>query len=375
MIVELPWPPAARGVRSLILVLLLALLAACSSQAPQPTEPPSPVEQQLTRQMHPMDWQDLPGWRQENAVAALGAFRQSCRRLARRDGWAAVCRDAEALDPLDSEAIRDFFERRFAPYLMVNADGSTTGLITGYYEPLLHGSRRRHGPYQTPLYRLPDAWRSDPDAQRPSRAALRKSGRLAGQELVWVDDPIEAAYLQIQGSGRIELAEGGTLHVGYAGTNNQPFRSFARALIDRGAITPGEATLDGIRAWARRHPDRVQAALDVNPRVVFFQPRESDPRAGADGPVGALGVPLTSRRSLAVDPSRIPLGAPVFLATTRPLSNTPLQQLMVAQDTGSAITGAVRADFFWGHGDQAGELAGRMKQPGQLWVLMPRQRR
>lgn len=377
MIVDSPrrhgrWlPPCGRNWAGLIVLLLLA---ACSSQRPAP-EPASPAEQQLTRKMHPMGWQDLPGWSQENAVAAWGAFRNSCTRLARRDGWASVCRDASQVDPLDSAAIRHFFEKRFNPYLMVNDDGTTTGLITGYYEPVLHGSLSRHGEYQVPIYRLPSAWQGSPGATRPGRAQLRNSGVLDGHELVWVNDPIEAAYLQIQGSGRIELAEGGTLRVGFAGTNNQPFRSFARALIDSGEITPGQATLPGIRAWARRHPGQVERALDVNPRVVFFQVRDGDDATTrGDGPVGALGVPLTSRRSLAVDPSHIPLGAPVFMATTRPLSNEPMQRLMVAQDTGSAIKGAVRADLFWGQGDQAGELAGRTKQPGQLWVLMPRGR-
>lgn len=350
---------------------LLLLMAACSSRPPSPSPP---AGEEISGRMQPMSWQALPGWPQDNAISAWSAFRASCTQLADKPAWSDVCADAKRVDPLDNRAITRFFEQRFAPYRMVNDDGSTTGTITGYYEPRLQGSRYRHGRYQVPLYRLPADWAQAPGKTRPARAELLASQTLRGQELVWVDDPIEAAYLQIQGSGRVELAEGGVMRVGFAGTNNQPFRSFARALIERGEITPGEATLLGIRDWARRNPQQVDSALAVNPRMVFFQSRGIDPQVTSEGPVGALGVPLTSQRSLAVDPSRIPLGAPVFLATTQPLSEEPLQRLMVAQDTGSAIKGSVRADFFWGYGDQAGENAGRMKQPGQLWVLMPKAR-
>lgn len=352
----------------------MLLLAACSSRPTPPTMPPPSAGNDLSGRMQPMSWQALPGWPQDNAISAWSAFRASCTRLADKPAWNGVCADARRVDPLDNRAITRFFERHFAPHLMINDDGTTTGTITGYYEPRLQGSLQRHGRYQVPLYRFPAAWAQNPGKTRPSRSELMASGVLHGQELVWVDDPVEAAYLQIQGSGRIELAEGGVMRVGFAGTNNQPFRSFARALIKRGEITPGEATLDGIRAWARRNPQQVDSALDVNPRMVFFQSRGIEQQVTSEGPVGALGVPLTSQRSLAVDPSRIPLGAPVFLATTQPLSEEPLRRLMVAQDTGSAIKGSVRADFFWGYGDEAGENAGRMKQPGQLWVLMPRTR-
>jgi membrane-bound lytic murein transglycosylase A len=158
------------------------------------------------------------------------------------------------------------------------------------------------------------------------------------------------------------------MRVGFGGTNDQPFRSFGKWLLDRGEITPAQATMQGIKAWARANPGRVDEMLNVNPRFVFF--RELPP--SNDGPVGALGVPLTAERSIAVDPATIPLGVPVFLSTTRPLSVEPIQRLMFAQDTGSAIKGGVRADFFWGAGDAAGETAGRMKQGGRMWVLMPR---
>ncbi|WP_459866457.1 murein transglycosylase A [Halomonas shantousis] len=352
-------------------LVLACLISACSSR---PLAPVSSVERGVTHQMQRMAWQDLPGWSQDNAIPAWSAFLASCTRLERKAQWAEACADARRIDPLDNRAIQRFFEERYDPYLLANEDGSTVGLITGYYEPILRGSRKRHGPYQIPLYRFPAAWQAHPDRKRASRAELLRIGALRDQELVWVDDPIEAAFLQIQGSGRIELAEGGVMRVGFAGTNQQPFRSFSRWLIDRGDITPAQATLPGIRRWAKLNPGRVEELLNVNPRMVFFRELEAGESDPHQGPIGALGVPLTSERSIAVDPARIPLGAPVFLATTRPLSNEPLQRLMVAQDTGSAIKGTVRADFYWGHGDSAGEIAGRMKQQGRMWVLMPKAR-
>ncbi|GHB13833.1 murein transglycosylase A [Salinicola rhizosphaerae] len=357
---------------ALLVSLLLALIVAGCSSAPVTTIPGGNAENRVTQRDRVTDWHNLPGWSQDQPMAAWSAFQESCTRLKRKSAWKSVCHDARSVDPLNAVAIQHFFETRFTPYRITNSDGSATGLITGYYEPILRGSRVRGGPYQTPLYRYPRYWKKHTHVG-PTRRELRASGDLDGTELVWVDDPVEAAYLQIQGSGRVELTDGTTMRVAYAGTNNQPFQSFARRLIERGEITPAEATLPGVRAWAKAHPDQVETMLDVNPRVVFF--REL---AGADaldetsGPIGALGVPLTSERSIAVDPDEIPLGAPVFLSTTQPLSNQPLQRLMVAQDTGSAVKGAVRADFYWGHGDAAGEAASRMKQRGEMWVLLPR---
>lgn len=353
-------------------LLLLLLVAGCTSAPVPTTSPGGSPEAKVERKERVTDWHNLPGWSQDQPMAAWSAFQESCSRLKRKPLWKEVCEDAESVDPLNAEAIQQFFETRFTPYRVTNSDGSATGLITGYYEPILRGSRVRGGPYQTPLYRYPAYWKKHTHVG-PTRKELLRSGDLAGTELVWVDDPVEAAYLQIQGSGRIELTDGSTMRVAYAGTNNQPFRSFAKRLIERGEITPAEATLPGVRAWARQHPEQVDEMLNVNPRMVFFRELDGDDALDdTSGPIGALGVPLTSERSIAVDPSEIPLGAPVFLSTTQPLSNLPLQRLMVAQDTGSAVKGAVRADFYWGHGDNAGEAASRMKQRGEMWVLLPR---
>ncbi len=198
---------------------------------------------------------------------------------------------------------------------------------------------------------------------------------VAGKALVYVSDPVDAFFLQIQGSGRVQLAEGGVMRVGYADQNGQPFRSVARVLIDRGELTLGEASMQGIREWGRQHPAELPELLDENPSYVFFREVPPAPpgslEARIDGPIGSLGVPLLAQRTIAVDPRAIPLGAPVFIATTQPLSEDPLRRLTMAQDTGGAIRGPVRADFFWGFGDEAGQRAGRMRQQGQLWVLWP----
>ena len=194
---------------------------------------------------------------------------------------------------------------------------------------------------------------------------------LAGSELVWVQDPVAAAFMQIQGSGKIRLNDGQVLRLGFAGTNDQPFKSFAQWLLNQAYITRSEATMQGIQQWARNNPNRVEEMLNANPRFVFFKILPSNVAADL-GPIGALGVPLTAERSIAVDLRSLPLGAPVFLSTTRPSSTQILQRLVMAQDTGTAIVGAVRADYYWGSGEAAGELAGRMKQVGQAWLLLPR---
>ena len=197
-----------------------------------------------------------------------------------------------------------------------------------------------------------------------------------GKALAYVDDPVEAFFLHIQGSGRVRLAEGGILRVGYADQNGHPFRSIGRLLVERGELPLERASMQGIKEWGRRNPDKLARLLDENPSYIFFRevpaPGPGTPEAEIDGPIGTLGVPLLRGRTLAVDPRSIPLGAPVFLATTYPLSSRPLQRLMFAQDTGGAIKGALRADFFWGFGDEAGRSAGRMKQEGQMWLLWPK---
>jgi membrane-bound lytic murein transglycosylase A len=335
---------------------------------------------------------DLVGWAEDDLRQAWPAFIASCDALGKRAVWKEVCASAVMVNAEDVTEVRNFFEGQFIPHVVNNADGSMSGTITGYYEPLLRGSRIRNGKYQIPLFRVPeDLLTIDLSALYPelknmrlrgrvvgnkvvpyfSRAEITDKNSLAGKELVWVDNAVEAFFLQIQGSGRVYLEETQeTIRVAYGDQNGHPYKSIGRFLVERGDLKLEQASAQGIAAWAASNPSRVQELLNVNPSVVFF--KEEKLTAASKGPKGALGVPLTAQRSIAIDAQFIPLGVPVFLSTTQPNSDVPLRRLMLAQDTGGAIRGAVRADFFWGFGAEAGERAGRMKQSGSMWVLLPK---
>lgn len=320
-------------------------------------------------------WDALPGWQEDDLTQAWPAWLKSCDALRKRNSeinWRQVCVQAGNVSARDGRAIRQYFEGNFQVYEVSNsATGKESGLITGYYEPVMNGSQTRTATYSVPLYGLPNAWKVSRPNPAPARADLMSSGVLRGAEIAWVQDPVAAAFMQIQGSGKIRLEDGRVLRLGYAGTNDQPFKSFAQWLLDRKEITRSQATMQGISAWAKRNPSQVEEMLNANPRFVFFKELPSNVSADL-GPTGALGVPLTAERSIAIDLKAMPLGAPVFLSTTRPLSSQSLQKLVIAQDTGKAIVGGVRADYYWGSGDSAGELAGRMKQDGKMWLLLPR---
>lgn len=309
-------------------------------------------------------WADLPGWREDDQSEALSALLAGCRVLVKQSSWREPCEAAR--DVQGREAAQAYFESYFTPFQVSNEDGSQEGLSTGYYEPTLRGSRKRSVKNRFPLYAAPPGLRSD--VPFLTRAQIDGSGvPLRGREIAWVEDLVELFFLQVQGSGRIELDEGGVMQVGFAGHNSQPYRSIGRVLIDRGDLTAERASMQGIKAWARANPSRLRELLNQNPRYVFF--REL-PNTGASPP-GSLGVPLTPRRSVATDPRFVPPGAPVHIDTTWPLSDKPLQRLMLSQDTGGAIRGAVRIDFFWGHGEDAALEAGRMQQSLRMWVLLP----
>lgn len=316
---------------------------------------------------------------------------RGCAVLGTQDAWKGVCAAAQTLAVGARERdIGAFFERNFDPHQVINADDSTSGMVTGYYEPLLRGSRTRSERYKHPIHGVPqDLLVIDLASVHPELKHRRLRGRiegnrvvpylargdidsnsaaLKGTEIVWVDDPIEVFFLHIQGSGQVELESGERVRVGYADQNGHPYRSLGRLLIQRGELPAERASMQGIKDWARRNPRKVTEFLNANPSYVFFRelPRE------LSGPIGALGVPLTAERSIAVDPRVVPLGVPVYLATTWPNTADPLNRLMVAQDTGGAIAGAVRVDFFWGFGDAAGHQAGKMRQAGRMWVLLPK---
>ena len=367
-------------VTSVFAILVGSLIAGCStpptrgtgyrsSTGAAPINYSSPIAS-----FNAVSWQALPGWQADDLSQAWPAWLRSCEALRKRSSeinWRQVCSQVANVSPRDAQAIRRYFEDNFQAYEIRNSAGSETGLVTGYYEPVMNGSQTRTNVYTVPLYAYPNAWRQARPNPGPSRAELMSSGILKGGEIAWVQDPVAAAFMQIQGSGKIRLQDGRVLRLGYAGTNEQPFKSFAQWLLDRKEITRSEATMQGISQWAKRNPDRVNEMLNANPRFVFF--KELPGNVSADlGPTGALNVPLTSERSIAIDLQAMPLGAPVFLATTKPLSDQTLQKLVMAQDTGKAIVGGVRADYYWGSGDAAGEMAGRMKQNGKMWVLLPR---
>lgn len=355
-------------------------------------ELPSLPRTEINPALRPVTFAVLPGWKTDDQREALPAFLSSCVVMVRRPDWKAACTAATNIDANDENAARQFFESYFQPYRVSNPDGSLNGTVTGYYEPLLQGSRKRGGKYQTALHRAPDDILTidlvsvfpELKGQRvrgrlvgnkvvayPSRAELSQSNALVGKEIVWVDDPIDAFFLQVQGSGRVQLDDSKEqVRIAYADQNGHPYKSIGRYLIDKGELTLDQASAQGIKAWLKANPRRQQELLNANPSYVFFKEEKvSDPNVG---PKGALGVPLTPQRSIAVDPQFIPLGAPVFLATTLPASKAPLRRLMMAQDTGSAIKSPVRADYFWGFGAEAGEQAGRMKQRGEMWVLLPK---
>ena len=358
---------------------------ACPQQGPVTTTPAAPA-----KPLERADWSDLPDWQTDRLAGALPALKQSCSVLARRPLWQTFCAELSSLGTGVSEVrLRQFMVRALRPWRLVNADGTREGLVTGYYEPVIRGSRFRSGANRWPIYGVPDDMLTiDLGAAYPELAKYRLRGRIEGRRIVpywsrgeidahgdafkapvllWAADPIDLFFLQIQGSGRILLPDGSMVRVGYADQNGYPYQSIGRWLVAQGELTLDKASMAGIKEWARANPSRLSELLQSNPSFVFFRELPS----GNDGPIGALGVPLTAGRSIAVDSQSIPLGAPVFLASTWPNESRPLRRLMVAQDTGGAIKGVVRADFFWGLGPDNGALSGRMRQSGEMWVLLP----
>lgn len=396
--------------RHLISLASILLLAACATPAPQPvatcppakacpdcpatakgepSEPPEPLAPP-EKPLQAADWADITGWQDDDLLPAFEAFRASCSRLESQSSWHGSCIAARAASVTSSAAARAWFESGFRPWVLVNADGSREGMVTGYYEPLLRGSRTRKPPYLSPLFAPPeDMVVVDFADVYPELKNMRLRGRIEGRKLVpyftraewatqeasrsdgallWIDDPLDLFFMQIQGSGQVALDDGTRVRVGYADQNGHPYKSIGRWLVEQGEITLDQASMQNIKAWARAHPKRLQEMLNANPSLVFFRELPAE----GSGPPGALGVPLTPERSIAVDPRIITLGAPVFVATTWPNDSKSLQRLMLAQDTGGAIRGAVRADFYWGSGADAGALAGKMRQRGAMWALMPK---
>jgi membrane-bound lytic murein transglycosylase A len=361
-----------------------------------PTPPPAPPpEAPVLLPPQAVAWSQIPGWYDDKLAEAWPAFRQSCRSLARQPAWQAACANAAGVDGTNGEAVRRWFETNFTPWVLRRSDGRD-GLVTGYYEPLLLGSRTATTAYRVPLYRVPeDLVTVDLGDVYPELKTMRLRGRLdqsrgrprlvpywsradidagrapfAGNEIVWVGDAVEAFFLQVQGSGRVRLDDGSMIRLSYADQNGYPYHSIGKVLVERGDLPLERASMQGIKAWGVQNPDKLPGLLAENPSYVFFRemPMSTNPM---DGPPGALGVPLTGGRSIAVDTKFIPLGTPIFLATTWPNTEQPLDRLVLAQDTGGAIRGPLRADFFWGFGEEASNQAGKMKQAGAMWLLWP----
>jgi len=334
----------------------------------------------------------LPGWLQDDLTDLDRGINRQCAMRNPPGPWPVLCAEFAALPVGSPPALRAWLERRFVARELGEAGSSPRGLVTGYYEPLIRGSRQRRSSSQVPIYapprdlitielasieprlsgmRLRGRLQGDRVVPYADRAEIERSGLPAADVLLWADDPVDAFFLEIQGSGRVQLPDGQVVRIGYANQNGHPFRAIGRTLIDRGLMASQDVSAPGIRAWLRANPAQARELMHTNPSQVFFRelPAPADAQAG---PPGAMGVPLTALRSIAVDRRHVPLGSLVWLSTREPMRNAPLERLMVAQDVGGAIIGAVRADVFWGFGETAGDVAGRMKADGRMWLLVPR---
>lgn len=372
---------------------LIAALAACV-----PAKPPAPPPDHLV--LTPASFADLKGWTSDGVGEALGAFKKSCtRRLRFADDaavgpagmagkvgdWRPPCTAVAAISEHDDSAARDFFEAWFRPYRCANND-AIDGLFTGYYEPELKGSRTRGAAFETPLMRRPPDlvavdlgdfradWRGERIAGRVVDGRLKPyetraqidAGALDRLNLgfLWVEDPVAAFFLQVQGSGRVDLPDGSQVRVGFDGQNGWPYVAIGRVMIERGLIDRESATMPGIRAWLAAHATETKDILEANPSYVFFR------ELAGEGPIGSEGVALTAGRSLAVDTKFLPLGAPFWLDAAA--DDGPIERLLIAQDTGGAIRGPVRGDVFWGHGPDAERRAGTMRAHGGYFLLLPK---
>jgi len=391
--VQLLWRDCAK----LAVAAILGILTACSStpvpsQLPQPgfatpaapadspvaeavgedTQPlPAPIEQPKSR-WTPVRWASLPGLADDALHEAWNAWVRSCERP--HPAFVPLCPDIRVLSLASAAQQRSWMVQQLRPYRVEPLSGTTDGLLTAYYEPVLQASRKRQPQFQVPLYRVPPGlvarrpWftRQEMETLPQAQAALR------GQEIMWLADPVDALVLQIQGSGRLRVTEPDgserIVRLAFAATNEQPYGSVGRWLLDQGALR--DASWPSIKNWVSQNPQRVTEMLWSNPRTVFFREESLSDLDAGFGPRGAQGVALTPGRSIAVDRDSIPYGTPVWLVSSGPV--TQLRRLVLAQDTGSAITGAVRADYFVGWGPLAGEIAGRFKQPLQMWVLWPK---
>ncbi|UEX18397.1 MltA domain-containing protein [Stenotrophomonas sp. SI-NJAU-1] len=370
--------------RALLTFLAVALLAGCATTG---TRPQAPAAATPAATYAKVDWNTLPAVSDTDLQAGFAAWRSSCTRLKNDATWAKPCATASTVSDKDAAAIRAFLQRDLDVYSLRAGGHRADGLITGYYEPIYPGSLTRTDTATVPVYGTPDDLVVvQLDSVYPELKGKRLRGRVEGKVLkpyddagsiaskgakapvlAWLTDPMDLQLLQIQGSGRVRLADGKQVRLAYAEQNGHPYRAIGRWLVEQGELKKEDVTMDAIRAWAKAHPTRVPELLRSNPSYVFFVRSPDSP----EGPRGSLNVPLTAGYSVAVDRTVVPLGSLLWLSTTRP-DGTPVVRPVAAQDTGGAIAGEVRADLYWGSGDAAGKLAGDMKQQGNLWLLWPK---
>lgn len=369
---------------------LAALLAACTTTPPEKVIKPGEVKLSLK----PVEYASLPAMPDENWQPALSAFKESCKKMTAKTGWQEVCSISQTLP---SSQAKSFFAAYFTPYQAVSesmdSDGdlisSDTGKMTGYYEPILYGSKKKKAPYIYPLHTMPDDLITVDLAELyPQLKGMRLRGQLQGNKLVpydsraelskrnldryaiaWVEDPVAAFFLQVQGSGRIVLPDGSYVRVGYGDVNGHPYRGIGNYLVKKGYLKSHELSMQSIQAWARKNPKKVQAVLNQNPSYVFFiERKDQDPN---EGPIGAQGVPLTEKGSVAVDRRFYQLGWPIVVDVEQTNPDMKFTRAVIAQDTGGAIRGPIRFDFYWGSGDEAAMNAGKQNSQVKAWVLLP----
>ncbi len=360
-------------IRSLTLVsIVLFMFAGC---APKPQILSEKLPQTY---LVPSEYTALESWAEEDFDTLLQIFQKSCVSGRTKQLYGTLCDEADKV----SDA-RVFFEQALRPYKITTSEGEASGLITGYYEPLLFGSLQKSERYRYPVYAVPDDLIIVKlDSIYPELKGIRLRGRLEGNTLVpyaaretmaesnvsalcWVDDELSLFFLEVQGSGRIQLDDEETIFVGYANQNGHPYRSIGKYLIDKREIARDKVSLQSIRAWLDANPERVDEVLNANPSRVFFKERRQSA-------TGSLGLELTPERSIAVDRRYVPLGSMLYMQTQDPIDQMPIEKIVFAQDTGGAIKGEIRADMFWGYGLEAEHKAGKMKEPLELWILLPR---
>lgn len=373
----------------------MLVLAGCGEEE-------QPAEKEKIMQLVPASFSDLPGWGEDDLQTLVPAFERTCARMLRAApekplgtlpqagifaDWHPACREFSALVEKTPQTLKAYFEKNFTPYAVL-LDESAEGLFTGYYEAQLNGSRTRNDRYNIPLYARPDDLvMVDLGKFREELKGQRIAGRVKGGDLVpyetraqivagewphndkvlvWVDDAVDAFYVQIQGSGIVTLEDGSEIRIGYAGQNGHPYTAIGRELIARGALTKENVSMQAIHDWLAANPDQAEDVMNVNKSYVFFT------ELSGEGPLGGENVALTPLRSLAIDRSIFPYGLPFWLEAEHPVEKSMIRRLMVGQDTGGAIRGAVRGDVFWGHGEEAERMAGPMKSKGRYWVLLPK---